>query len=142
MGFSQITFINIDLFMTNRRRFIRNCAALATSAAVVPALVIARRDAGIGLETFSALLNTKFAAHKGEGDTQTLMLVGVEGVHQTFAVLFRGDAAYPLAQDTYRFAHEQLGEFEMFIVPVGRSERSGCYYEAVFNRTFTNQSYG
>jgi hypothetical protein len=29
--------------------------------------------------------------------------------------------------------HEQLGEFEMFVVPVGRAE-AGVQYEALFNR--------
>ena len=128
--------------MTSRRRFIRGCAALAASAAVVPALVIARREADIRLETFGALLNSRFLARNSEGETQTLMLVGVDGVRETFSVLFRADPGCPLAQDTYRFAHKQLGEFEMFIVPVGRSDRSGCYYEAVFNRAPMNESYG
>lgn len=128
--------------MTSRRTFIRGCAALAASAAVVPALLISRREADIGLETFGALLNSRFVARKGEGETQTLMLVGVDGVREAFSVLFRGDAACPLAQDTYRFAHKQLGEFEMFIVPVGRSDRSDCYYEAVFNQAPMNESYG
>jgi hypothetical protein len=37
-----------------------------------------------------------------------------------------------LGQATYRLANEQLGEQDIFIVPVGRSA-TGTEYEAIFS---------
>ena len=55
---------------------------------------------------------------------------------EEFSLIFRGAQGQPLEQDTYPFAHEQVGRFVMFIVPVWASDaaRSGRCYEAVFNR--------
>ena len=50
-----------------------------------------------------------------------------------FSLLFNGPADQPLGQGTYRFAHERLGSFALFIVPVG-ADRQARQYEAVFNR--------
>jgi hypothetical protein len=49
-----------------------------------------------------------------------------------FSLLFRADPQVRLLQDTYPMRHAVLGEFTMFLVPVGR-DRRGRYYEAVFN---------
>jgi hypothetical protein len=38
-----------------------------------------------------------------------------------------------LGQGVRNFEHEQMGKFELFIVPVEQDEQ-GFYYEAVFNR--------
>jgi len=38
-----------------------------------------------------------------------------------------------LDQGVRPFKHEQMGEFEMFIVPI-QQDANGFYYEAVFNR--------
>ena len=38
-----------------------------------------------------------------------------------------------LPQAIHRFNHDQLGAFELFIVPIRRDD-PGFYYEAVFNR--------
>jgi hypothetical protein len=51
---------------------------------------------------------------------------------EVFSVLLTGPAE-PIAQNTYPMYHEELGEFEMFVVPVGRAE-AGVQYEALFNR--------
>jgi hypothetical protein len=37
-----------------------------------------------------------------------------------------------LPQATYRFEHETIGAFDLFIVPVGRTAQ-GVSYEAVFS---------
>lgn len=56
-----------------------------------------------------------------------------------FAVLFHGPIQPVLPQGIYRLAHDQLGELELFIVPVGPDDPSGpdkqptaMRYEAVF----------
>jgi hypothetical protein len=52
---------------------------------------------------------------------------------ECFSLLFTGPAERPLAQRTYRFSHERLGSFDLFIVPVG-GDGNARQYEAVFNR--------
>lgn len=50
----------------------------------------------------------------------------------SFAILFHGPVNAALPQRMYRFEHEVLGTFDLFIVPVGR-DKNGFHYEAVFN---------
>lgn len=55
-----------------------------------------------------------------------------DAVIETYSLLFVGPSDMALPQSTYRFAHDDLGEFDMFIVPVGNVEK-GLQYQAVFN---------
>jgi hypothetical protein len=48
-----------------------------------------------------------------------------------FSVVFRGPLEPILMQRIYRFEHDALGAFDLFIVPIGPDE-SGMRYEAVF----------
>jgi len=52
---------------------------------------------------------------------------------ESFSLLFTGPADRPLGQRTYRFTHERLGSFDLFIVPVS-ADHNARQYEAVFNR--------
>jgi hypothetical protein len=52
---------------------------------------------------------------------------------ESFSLLFLGPADCLLPQRIYRFAQEQTGTLELFIVPIGRGPE-GVEYEAVFNR--------
>src|SRR5688572_15644112 len=52
---------------------------------------------------------------------------------ESFSLLFDGPNDRPLGQQTYRFAHERLGAFDLFIVPVSAAGNAR-QYEAVFNR--------
>jgi hypothetical protein len=56
---------------------------------------------------------------------------------EQFSLRFRGDRASIYPQRIYAVKHASIGEFELFLVPVGRDD-SGTFYEAVFNR-FINQ---
>jgi hypothetical protein len=49
-----------------------------------------------------------------------------------FSIVFLGPLEPVLPQRIYRFEHEALGTFELFIVPIGPDE-SGMRYEAVFS---------
>jgi hypothetical protein len=51
---------------------------------------------------------------------------------EEFSITFRSAVDAFIPQGTYRFEHEKLGSFELFIVPVGKDDR-GHSYEAVFN---------
>jgi hypothetical protein len=49
-----------------------------------------------------------------------------------FSLVLLGPPTFVLPQAIYSFEHDQLGTFEMFIVPIGRDAR-GVSYEAVFS---------
>jgi hypothetical protein len=53
------------------------------------------------------------------------------GQRSPFALDFRGPVEPLLPQSIYRLEHESVGEMEIFIVPVGRTE-AGTDYEAIF----------
>ena len=52
---------------------------------------------------------------------------------ERFSLVFRGPRERLLQQGLYAMQHDQLGAFELFLVPVGQ-DTAGIYYEAVFNR--------
>ncbi|MEP6635303.1 MAG: hypothetical protein ABJB97_01165, partial [Acidobacteriota bacterium] len=51
---------------------------------------------------------------------------------ERFSVFFTGPVEVFLPQATYSFEHESMGEFLIFLVPVGKIE-NGFRYEGVFN---------
>src|SRR5258708_6615602 len=55
------------------------------------------------------------------------------GSPESFSLIFRGRCDQLLPQRTYVFAHEKIGRFELFIVPLGR-EAGAIQYQAIFNR--------
>lgn len=55
-----------------------------------------------------------------------------QGGMERFSVFFAGPADVRLPQQTYELAHEQMGEFAIFLVPVSGDDK-GYRYEAVFN---------
>jgi uncharacterized protein DUF6916 len=48
-----------------------------------------------------------------------------------FSLVFRGPASTYLPQATYRLSHAELGELDVFLVPVG-TEPDGLRYQAAF----------
>ena len=55
-----------------------------------------------------------------------------EGKWRPFSIVFRGPGDILLPQAIYRIEHDQIGTFDLFIVPIGR-DKDGLRYEAVFN---------
>ena len=53
------------------------------------------------------------------------------GGRTPFSLIFRSPLGAPLPQRIYRLQHEQLGAFDLFLVPIGPDEAGMCY-EAVF----------
>ena len=95
-------------------------------------------EASLTHEAFTQNANTKFQVLVDENTTVELELVEVSDVklhprQEEFGVEFRGPLDMFLGQGVRDFAHEQMGKFELFIVPV-RQEPDGFYYEAIFNR--------
>lgn len=52
---------------------------------------------------------------------------------QPFTLTFLGPAGQHLPQGTYRLHHEDLGELDVFLVPLGPLADGRHQYEAVFN---------
>jgi len=52
---------------------------------------------------------------------------------ERFSAYFYGPGDLFLPQKIYRLGHDELGEFEIFLVPVSRDQR-GFRYEAVYSR--------
>jgi hypothetical protein len=87
---------------------------------------------------FQENLNTRFWLLAEGLEPCALDLVEVANGYSTpkqeqFSLRFRGDRANIYPQRIYAVKHDSIGEFELFLVPVGRDD-SGTFYEAVFNR--------
>jgi len=94
--------------------------------------------------TFEENLNTRFWLVDGESEAYALDLIELTNGHfnpkyEQFSLCFRGsrDKIYP--QRIYAMKHDAIGDFELFLVPIGRDE-SGTFYEAVFNRRIQAES--
>ena len=95
-------------------------------------------DDSLTYEALTQNLNTKFHVAAGEAGPLDLELAEISDLKQVknqeeFAVVFRGPLDRFLDQGTRSFDHEQLGQFELFIVPIKQDDK-GYYYEAIFNR--------
>jgi hypothetical protein len=54
------------------------------------------------------------------------------GSRTPFSLVFRGPARPVLPQQIYRMEHEEIGNFDLFLVPIG-PDAEGMRYEAVFS---------
>src|SRR5437764_14080846 len=92
-------------------------------------------------ENFTRHLCTSVRVHVAAPRPVELELIEVQGWQsqaqeqtglERFSVFFKGPADILLPQHVYTLEHEQMGTFDIFLVPVAR-DASGCRYEAVFN---------
>jgi len=141
--------------MTSRRQFLSGCSTLALAATLSPSALSATsvfsRDAALeqlSYETFSKCRGSNFILQRDNEPSVALVLADVrqhqpskfesanapDASHETFSLMFRGPHKDGLPQNTYAFAHERLGRFEMFIVPMGVKDEMHGFYQAVFNR--------
>jgi hypothetical protein len=91
--------------------------------------------------TFSQRLGQIFRVRLDDGSTIDLELVSATAAptrpneaprgRAPFSIVFLGPLEPVLPQRIYRFEHDALGTFEIFIVPIGPAE-SRMQYEAVF----------
>jgi hypothetical protein len=95
-------------------------------------------EAALTHEEFTSNLNTKFQVHLDENTRVELVLTEVSELklhpkQEEFTIVFRGPLDAYLGQGAGWFTHDQMGQFELFVVPI-RQDQQGFYYEAVFNR--------
>jgi Domain of unknown function (DUF6916) len=93
-------------------------------------------------EHFSQHVNTKFRVNVDSPEPVELELVEVnirpsepneQAGMERFSTFFYGPSNVFLPQHTYEVVHPGMGEFQIFLVAIGKDER-GFKYEAVFNR--------
>ena len=91
--------------------------------------------------TFAPLRDTAFRVVGTDYDGVELQLTGAEPLPahrgaprpEPFSLVFAGPVQPRLEQRTYRLAHAELGEIEIFLVPIGYEPTGRLLYEAVFN---------
>ena len=92
-------------------------------------------------QEFSQHVNTNFRLNLDTPQPTDLKLVEVKGYAkkgdeqsgmERFSLFFTGPADPFLPQHLYSLAHDVMGEFEIFLVPLGQ-KADGFRYEAVFN---------
>lgn len=85
-------------------------------------------------EQFDSLIGTRFAVNDIADVLELLEVTRLKSPSsraQPFSLMFTSKT-HKLLQDTFRLTHAELGELEMFIVPLQPDAR-GALYEAVFN---------
>ena len=91
-----------------------------------------------GRDEFAANKNTSFTIAFAPETAVEMELVEVSetrehGGTESFSLVFLAPPDAPVLQNVFPVEHKTLGRMDLFLVPVGRSER-GVQYEAVFNR--------
>jgi hypothetical protein len=89
-------------------------------------------------EDFAKHLNSTFRIRIDESQTVESELTEVSErllspKQERFSLVFRTSNDFFLGQGQRPFEHDVMGEFELFLVPIGRDD-NGTDYEAVFNR--------
>lgn len=124
----------------------------ASAAAVVGAGPLAHAAAGanpqrdplayLRLATYQPLRGATFTLQHPHGAIPAKLVV-VESLtargpkerarREQFSLIFETQRGEPLPQGTYQLEHQSLGQFPLFLVPVGRGKK-GVELEAVVNR--------
>ena len=95
-------------------------------------------EASLTHEEFTRHVNTKFQVQNEENIPVELELIEISELklypkQEEFSLVFRSPLNMFLSQGVHNFSHEQMGQFELFIVPI-RQDAQGFYYQAIFNR--------
>jgi hypothetical protein len=91
---------------------------------------------------FEECLDTTFRIGTGTGETVNMVLIKATSLksdkgpqapkRDPFSILLRAPGGTSLEQKIYEIKHDQIGEFALFLVPIGPDDK-GMLYEAVFN---------
>ncbi len=89
-------------------------------------------------EEFSKHAKTSFWAQADDNSRVELELFEISEIklypqQEEFSLEFRGPLSMFLGQGARNISHDQMGQFELFLVPI-RQDANGFYYEAIFNR--------
>lgn len=94
---------------------------------------------------FAACINSVFQVERTGAPAVPLRLIELNGLvpeeaqaeaarfgQESFALAFRAPRGQVLTQSTYRFNHQHLGSFDLFIVPL-KNTRDEQLYAAIIN---------
>ena len=93
------------------------------------------------IDSFTPHKGSTFHLQVADGESLDLELVEIGAMgakpkegRQAFSCVFRGPESALLPQQIYPLSHAELGEMELFLVPLGPAGREtpGFLYEAVF----------
>ena len=97
------------------------------------------------IDTFAPLAGQGFRLHVEGSEPLEMTLESVTEIpvsgwrpddtaehRKPFSLVFLGPPTFVLPQAIYRLEHHEVGTFEIFIVPIGRTAQ-GVSYEAVFS---------
>jgi hypothetical protein len=88
-------------------------------------------------EQFSGQVDSTFKARLDDGSSFELHLFKLEttisnNIQEAFSLLFRAPLDIPPFQNVFQIEHDELGAFELFLVPI--KKKDDCLvFEAVFN---------
>lgn len=97
--------------------------------------------AALNINSFAPLVGQKFAIPSQEPGTTycELTLRSVKPLtnhaqltREPFSLIFEGPLGKPLAQMCYPMSNDDLGDMDLFIVPIGKKDNA-YQYEAIFN---------
>ena len=87
--------------------------------------------------TYVPLVGSTFKIHRSQARPLSVKLVSAtrlpSDAGESFSLIFRGHGNAKLEQQIYTIEHPRLGEFPLFLVPVGRPLK-GQDFQAVVNR--------
>ncbi|NIM11243.1 MAG: hypothetical protein GTO45_04560 [Candidatus Aminicenantes bacterium] len=90
---------------------------------------------GLERSTFDPYLNKKFEIHTESSRVGEVELVEVIGndsnSSESFSLVFWEKFGTQFGQNTYKIIHPEMGEFELFLVPIDNKGKAGFYYQAV-----------
>jgi hypothetical protein len=131
--------------MTTRRHFLTIGSASAVLAALLPAkLFMMSRDRKaksldhLHHQDFAGLVNTRFSAKSGRKAVALTLIsarqIGSDSKGRSFSLKFTGKPDQTLTQRIYELQHDEIGAFDVFMVP-NQTDVRGQHYEVLFNRT-------
>src|SRR5579859_7188674 len=144
--------------MSTRRKFLLDCSAALAAVTLAPSGLLARPREfemkersldELSFSTFTAQLKTRFRVCVSPARVVELELAEAtpqkeyprqssqpapDADNEKFSLFFRGPRNERLEQNMFRFEHDKIGRFDLFIVPILSRDIRYFYYEAVFNR--------
>lgn len=97
------------------------------------------------LDVWAGLIGESFSLQFEDGSSVDLRVTAAESVPGapgrnagTYSVLLAGPEDPFLPQQMWPLSHPEIGEHQIFLVPIGRDD-SGYQYEAVFSRPPSNR---
>ena len=144
--------------MSTRRKFLLDCSTALAAVALAPLDIPAKprefemKESSLdelSFSTFATQLKAHFRVYAAPARVVELELTEAtpqkeypqqssqpapDADNEKFSLFFRGPRNEPLEQNMFRFEHDKIGRFDLFIVPILSRDTRYFYYEAVFNR--------